>query len=631
MGLRRRRHFLTEGRQLLDIEDELFAPGGSEGAAETLGLSGSSVLMAALSRAHTGRMRDIVATVQAEQDEIIRAPLSGVLVVQGGPGTGKTAVALHRAAYLLYTHRFPLEGQGVLVVGPNPTFLRYIDQVLPSLGETGVELSTATGLYRGARPSATESPATARLKGDPRMARFVRRAVHQRERPLRKAVQIPYGRWALTLTPDASAEIVAAAKRRSGPHNGRRRTVETLLWQHLSEQVTAQAESLAALTRPATREDGGGSAGTGDGQTGTGQVSAGRLGTSQLGAADLGDALHRRPEVIEALERMWPRLTAEALWHDLLGAKPLLDVVARGILSPDEAVALYRPRSASEQEVAWTAADIPLLDEASWLLGPVRPGAADERQHRTYGHLVVDEVQDLTPMELRMVGRRSLSGSMTLVGDIAQATGPWAPGSWDDVVTHLPARRGWRLANLSVSYRAPSEVMELAAAVLAAALPGVEAPEPVRQTGHGPRFVPWVPSGGGDDGTFGSLVARTVEEEARAVASTSGGEDGSVGVLVPAPLMDEVRGALERSGVTAGEAGAGALDVQISLLALVNAKGLEFDSVIVVEPARIVEEQGQGLRALYVALTRCTRRLAIVHREPLPAPLLGWPAEGAHR
>jgi hypothetical protein len=592
--------------------------------------------MAALSRAHTGRMRDIVATVQAEQDEIIRAPLSGVLVVQGGPGTGKTAVALHRAAYLLYTHRFPLEGQGVLVVGPNPTFLRYIDQVLPSLGETGVELSTATGLYRGARPSATESPATARLKGDPRMARFVRRAVHQRERPLRKAVQIPYGRWALTLTPDASAEIVAAAKRRSGPHNGRRRTVETLLWQYLSEQVTAQAESLAALTRPATREDGGGSAGTGDGQTGTGQtgtgqVSAGRVGTSQLGAAELGDALHRRPEVIEALERMWPRLTAEALWHDLLGAKPLLDVVARGILSPDEAVALYRPRSASEQEVAWTAADIPLLDEASWLLGPVRPGAADERQHRTHGHLVVDEVQDLTPMELRMVGRRSLSGSMTLVGDIAQATGPWAPGSWDDVVTHLPARRGWRLASLSVSYRAPSEVMELAAAVLAAALPGVEAPEPVRQTGHGPRFVPWVPSGGGDDGTFGSLVARTVEEEARAVASTSGGEDGSVGVLVPAPLMDEVRGALERSGVTAGEAGAGALDVQISLLALVNAKGLEFDSVIVVEPARIVEEQGQGLRALYVALTRCTRRLAIVHREPLPAPLLGWPAEGAHR
>ena len=249
MGLRRRRHFLTEGRRVLDLEDELFAPGGSPGAAETLGLSGSGVLMAALSRAHTGRMRDIVATVQAEQDEIIRAPLPGVLVVQGGPGTGKTAVALHRAAYLLYTHRFPLEGQGVLVVGPNPTFLRYIDQVLPSLGETGVEMSTAAGLYKQARPTATESPAAARLKGDPRMARFVRRAVLQRERPLRKAVRIPYGRSVLTLTPEASAEIVAAAKRRAGPHNARRRAVETLLWQHLSDQLTAQAERWAGPSR----------------------------------------------------------------------------------------------------------------------------------------------------------------------------------------------------------------------------------------------------------------------------------------------------------------------------------------------------------------------------------------------
>jgi hypothetical protein len=359
------------------------------------------------------------------------------------------------------------------------------------------------------------------------------------------------------------------------------------------------------------------------------------MGLSQLGSgpvrpADLADALRRRPEVTEALERMWPRLTAEALWHDLLGAKPLIDQAARGILAAPEADALFRARRPSDQDVSWTPADIPVLDEASWLLGPIRPELAAERQQRTHGHIVVDEVQDLTPMELRMVARRSLSGSMTLVGDIAQATGPWAPGSWDDVVAHLPARRGWRKANLSVSYRAPSEVMELAAAVLAAALPGVEAPEPVRQTGHGPRFLPWDGPGGGDgrgdEGTgLGSLVARTVTEEVRAVASTSGGEDGSVGVLVPPALIDEVRGALDRTGVTAGEAGAGALDVQVSLLALSNAKGLEFDSVVVVEPARIVSEQGQGLRALYVALTRCTRRLAIVYREPLPEPLAGWP------
>ena len=194
MGLRRRRHFLTEGRRVVDLEDELFAPDGAEASAEALGLAGPGVLMAALERAHTGRMRDIVATVQAEQDEIIRVPLPGALVVQGGPGTGKTAVALHRAAYLLYTHRFPLEVQGVLVVGPNPTFLRYIDQVLPSLGETGVELSTASGLYKGARPVGSGTPDVARLKGDPRMARFIRRAVSQRERPLRRTAEIPYGR-----------------------------------------------------------------------------------------------------------------------------------------------------------------------------------------------------------------------------------------------------------------------------------------------------------------------------------------------------------------------------------------------------------------------------------------------------
>jgi DNA helicase IV len=667
MGLRRRRHFLIEGRRVLDLEDELFAPGGSEGGAETLGLIGSTVLLAALGRAHTGRMRDIVATVQAEQDEIIRAPLPGVLVVQGGPGTGKTAVALHRAAYLLYTHRFPLEGQGVLVVGPNPTFLRYIDQVLPSLGETGVELSTATGLYKAARPTATESLATARLKGDPRMARFLRRAVQQRERPLRRAVQIPYGRWALTLTPEASAEIVAAAKRRSGPHNARRRTVESLLWQHLGAQLADQAERWSGPSRAGDGGEGaaGVLSGSGSGLPGSGLPGSGLSGSGSgpVRPADLADALRRRPEVVEALERMWPRLTAEALWHDLLGAKPLIDLAARGLLAPDEADALYRPRSASLQDATWSPADIPLLDEANWLLGPLRPEAGAERQPRTHGHIVVDEVQDLTPMELRMVGRRSLSGSMTLVGDIAQATGAWAPRSWDDVVAHLPARRGWRMANLSVSYRAPSEVMELAATVLAAALPGTRPPEPVRQTGQGPRFVPLValvppaPEEGGRDGrdgpdgrdggdgrggrygrdgrdggdrrdAFGALVARTVDEEVLAVASTSGGEDGSVGVLVPAALMDEVRAALDRGGVTAGEAGAGALDVQVSLLALRDAKGLEFDSAVVVEPGRIVSEQRHGLRALYVALTRCTRRLAIVYREPLPEPLAGWPTGG---
>ncbi|HMK96302.1 MAG TPA: UvrD-helicase domain-containing protein, partial [Acidimicrobiales bacterium] len=598
MGLRRRRHFMAEGRRLLDLEDELFGPDIPDGTAGPLGLSGPSVLMAALERAHTGRMRDIVATVQAEQDEIIRAPLAGALVVQGGPGTGKTAVALHRAAYLLYTFRFPLESQGVLVIGPNPTFLRYIDQVLPSLGETGAELTTVLSLYKGARPGADEPAELARLKGDPRMASVLRRAVRQRQRRLRRATELAHGRTALTLSPAESQGIVEAVQRRPGPHNTRRGLVESMLWQHFASQL----EEKLARRAPGQLDGADEAQGLGD-------------------LAQLGAALRRRPEVAELLERMWPRLSAEDLLHDLLGARPLIEQAARGILGPGEMALLHRPRSRSSQEVAWTPADIALLDEAAWLLGPVhgrREGRKEsrsaEKQQRTYGHIVVDEAQDLTPMQLRMVARRSLSGSMTLVGDIAQATGAWAPASWDDVMAHLPARRGWSRATLSVSYRAPAEVMELASHVLAAALPGNLPPDPVRRTGHQPRLVP-------ASGHLAAAVSQVVQEEAAAVAGTDGGEDGSVGVLSPPELVNDLGAALRAAGVEPGLVGAGALDAPVTLLAVGDAKGLEFDAVVVVEPSRVVAGGPQGLRALYVALTRCTRRLAVVYQELLPAPL----------
>ena len=653
MGLRRRRHFLSEGRKLVDLEDELFEPGNPDGTAGGLGLSGPGVLMAALERAHTGRMRDIVATVQAEQDEIIRAPLAGALVVQGGPGTGKTAVALHRAAYLLYTHRFPLESQGVLVIGPNPTFLRYIDQVLPSLGETGVELSTATNLYRRARPTGAEDPpALARLKGGPSMATFLRRAVRQRQRPLRRTIEVPYGTYVLSLSPQDSQEIVSAAQRRSGHHNARRRVVEGLLWQHFAQQLESRQQRRASpatstagqyhdddpsSTTPTTpagyaspTQPGAPAAGTsppgtsphGTSSPGTsppgtsppGQAADEHFGLGPLTAGQLGAELRRRPEVAEALERMWPRLTPEDFLSDLLGAKPLIEHAGRGILTEAETALLYRPRNETSKQVAWSRADIALLDEASWLLGPSRTGRANQEPTRTYGHIVVDEAQDLTPMELRMVARRSLSGSMTLAGDIAQATGPWAPSSWDEVMGYLPARRGWSLATLSVSYRAPAEVMELAGRVLAAALPGTLPPEPVRRTDDEPRFVA-APAG------IGPAVAGVVTQELSAVAAKGGGEDGSVGVLVPGELLADVRSALQAEGTPFGEVGAGALDAQVSLLAVGDAKGLEFDAVVVVEPARVVSGAPHGLRALYVALTRCTRRLAVVHREPLPPPL----------
>jgi DNA helicase IV len=594
MGLTRRRHFLTEGRHVVDLEDEFFDAEGEESGVG-LGLSGPQVLLATLERTRTGRMRDIVATVQREQDEIIRGPLAGILVVQGGPGTGKTAVALHRAAYLLYTHRFPLESQGVLVVGPNPTFLRYIEHVLPSLDETGVELSTVNGLYGPERSTVTEEEDVAELKGDARMARVIAAAVADRQRPLRRTVEVPFGRRVIRITPDLSAQAVAAVKRRPGPHNARRRTLESILWRHLLEQVAPPPDGNAdpdAIGEPLT-------------------------------ADDLGRALRRQPEMVEALNRMWPILTPEQFLHDLFGAKPLIELAAGKVLSAAERELLYRPRTVAGATIAWTEADVPLLDEAHWLLGARRRSGSDSAETvRTYGHVVVDEAQDLSPMQLRMVARRSLSGSMTVVGDIAQATGSWVPGSWSQVVEHLPARRGWRLVELTVNYRTPSEIMDVATRVLEYVAPGMRPAESVRASGSPPRILTATRA----EGTLprDSMVALTVEAVRSELAELSAlRPSGTVAVIVPPSLFNPVAQALDSSGITYGQVGRGALDETVTLLTIEDAKGLEFDSVTVVEPHRIVNETPQGLRALYVAFTRATQRLVIVHSEALPAPLAG--------
>jgi DNA helicase IV len=590
MGLVRRRHFLTEGQRVVDLEDEFFDTDGAEPGAG-LGLSGPQVLLATLERSRTGRMRDIVATVQREQDEIIRGPLPGILVVQGGPGTGKTAVALHRAAYLLYTHRFPLESQGVLVVGPNPTFVRYIEHVLPSLDESGVELSTVSGLFSGVRPTGREDEDTARLKGDARMARVVAAAVSDRQRPLRRTVQIPFGSRLLRLTPHLSAQAVAAAKRRPGPHNSRRRTVEGLLWRALLEQIPTDEAGLAD---------------TGDG-------------AEPLTAEILGRELRRQPEMAAALDRMWPILTPQQLLHDLFGAPPLIELAAAKLLDPSERRLLERRRLTQVGDVRWTDADIALLDEARALLGPPRrrPVTDAEPTPRTFGHVVVDEAQDLSPMQLRMVARRSLSGSMTVVGDLAQATGTWVPGSWSQVVEHLPGRRGWRLVELTVNYRTPREIMEMAGRILEQVAPGVRAPDAVRSSGRPPRIIRADRSAGSFPGdTLSAVTARAVRSELDDFPSD---QDGTMAIIVPPTLLDRVASALAAVGITFGRVGERALDERVTLLTIEDAKGLEFDAVTVVEPARIVRETRQGLRALYVAFTRATQMLSIIHADALPA------------
>ncbi len=610
MGLTLRRHLLCDGPRVVDLEDELFDVDGDV-RGRSLGLGGRQVLMATLDRSRSGRMRDIVATVQGEQDEIIRAPLPGVIVVQGGPGTGKTAVALHRAAYLLYTHRFPLEKQGVLVVGPNRTFLRYIEHVLPSLDETGVEMSTVNGLYLSSSkmsPTSEEDLATARLKGDARMAKVIARALSIRQRPLKHDVRIPYGGRVLRLSVAASQQVVAAAKRRPGTHNARRRLVEAYLWRYLAAQISENSQ-VAGMPPPDPSE--------------------------------LGRNLRRVAEMTEALEWMWPRLSPEQLLRDLFGAKPLIDLAARGILSDREKNLLVRERGGSLEAVSWTAADVALLDEALALLGPRRKSGVDVNVgSRAYGHVVVDEAQDLSPMQLRMLARRSLSSSMTLVGDIAQATGPTVPGSWADVVKHLSTRRGWKLLELSVNYRTPSEIMELASQVLAQVDCSLRPPESVRSSGRSPRLLR-AARGPGDAPLFGLLVEVVAEEMAglaERVAlggslaqdsppGASGGEstrsgygaaNGTLAVIAAPSALDAAAAALRNARFDFGVAGKEALDRPITLLSVDDAKGLEFDAVIVVEPRSVVTESSQGLRGLYVAFTRATQSLSVLHQEDLP-------------
>jgi DNA helicase IV len=654
-GLARRRHLAVRGRTVLGLEDEYFAhpdragapvaalskaeangddPEGERLLSDGMALGGPGALLSSLGQARTGQMSDIIGTIQREQDEIIRSTLTGVLVVQGGPGTGKTAVALHRAAYLLYTHRFPLERQGVLVVGPNPLFLRYIEQVLPSLGETGVSLSTVAGLVSEIRVRGTDHPAVAKLKGDVRMVQFLTRAIRTRQRPLRHDVEVPFGAGLLRLRARATEDIVAMARKRPGTHNVRRRFVEAQVLRALSDDYRAR------LNRGVQTLDD-------DGPTAEEQL-------------DLAQRLRRVPQVAEALDRMWPRLSPHEFLHDLLGARALLNAAGKDLLKESDVQRLYRPRSDTLDAVAWTVGDAALIDEARTLLGPRRGGAraktnraargeegsaqdggfwpqglaasplpttvsaqSGDDESRSFGHIVVDEVQDLSPMQLRMLARRSLSGSMTVVGDIAQATGPWAPRNWDDVTRHLAPQRPSRLVELTVSYRTPSEVVAVAAQVLAVAAPAISPPRPVRQSGNTPRLVRCERS------DLASTVAAITREEVAAVAP------GRVAVLGPSVVLPELMRALEEGGldpVDPRDPASDGLAAGLVVLPADETNGLEFDAVVVVEPALVAsvsESPGEGppvattrgLRTLYVALTRPTRRLAIVHAEPLPVPL----------
>ncbi len=461
----------------------------------------------------------------------------------------------------------PWNARGSWSSGPNPLFLRYIEQVLPSLGETGVSLSTVAGLVPEVRVKGTDDPAVGKLKGDVRMVKVLERAVRTRQRPLRHDIDVPFGAGVLRLRAKTTEEIVALARRRPGTHNVRRRFVEAHVLRALADDYRARlARGIERLGEADGLPD--------DVAAHLAADIDAAAGPSAEEQAELARRLRRTPQVAEALDRMWPRLSPHELLHDLLGARPLLAAAGQGILSSEAIRRLYRPRSSALDQVPWTVADAALIDEARTILGPRRGGARPNRPRagrvdegnaqeggfwpqglasspmptsgatlgpeddiRSFGHIVVDEVQDLSPMQLRMLARRSLSGSMTVVGDMAQATGPWAPESWDDVTRHLSPQRATRLVELTVSYRTPAEVIVVAARVLAVAAPGISPPRPVRQSGFTPRIIAASRAG------LAEAVARATREEVAAVTP------GRVAVLGPAVMLPELARALSDAGL----------------------------------------------------------------------------------
>lgn len=603
MGVRSRRHISLRDRTVIGVEDDVL----DVGATDDTEVHGSGALMAALSARRTGRMHDIVATIQAEQDRIIRAPLPGPLVVSGGPGCGKTVVALHRAAYLLYTHRDRLARSGVLIVGPNPLFLRYIEQVLPALGETAAVLTSIETLVPGVVGSGVDSDLAGRLKGDVRMAEALKRAVRLRQRVPEAPVPLTVEGTTVHLTPAMvqGARDRARAERR--PHNVARRTFVLAL---LDRLVTA-----LAVARDVDRES-----------------------YYDLLVEDL----RASPDVRREVNLCWMPLTPERLLRLLWSDEDFLAQAASHLGAADRR-ALLRPVDAS-----WTAGDVPLLDEAAELLGaddeedrralaraaaaraadveyargvlemtgdggvtaeqlvdryaadsasaPLAERAAADRSW-VYGHVVVDEAQELTPMAWRVLMRRCTTRSMTIVGDLAQSANPSAT-SWADILRPYVDDR-WRHEELTVNYRTPSTVMALAASVLSAHGVAAAVPTSVRE---------------GQPVAFGPGIA-LIDTVRRYVAAD---DVGRTAVIAATRSVDAVRTLLAAALPDAVGQGVTALDAPVCVLTVRAAKGLEFDAVVLYEPAELLGESARPAGDAYVAITRTTNHLTVLHTEPLP-------------
>ena len=593
----RRRQFLTRGRRVVEFTDEVFGRPGD-------GVRGDAALLAAVNAPRGEGMRDIVATIQSEQDEIIRLEHPGVLVIEGGPGTGKTVVALHRVAYLLYTQRERMARHGVLIVGPNPAFINHISRVLPSLGESDVVFMTPGELVPGLRVTAEDGPEAARLKGSLKILDVLTAAIADRQRLPEQPVELGLREAPLRIDA-ATVEWAREEARASGlPHNEARVTFTEIITYVLTERAL--------------------------GRIGRGWLTRDDKAAWERLRAELVKELEEDERFTATIDELWPILTPETL------LAPLYESTERLAAAGGDPV-LLRADGA-----AWTVSDVPLLDELVDLLGPDKPAddtAARERKAQaeyaarvldslvgradsmddedhlyatdllyaedladrfvevdtrdlaeraaadrdwTYRHVVVDEAQELSEMDWRVLMRRCPGRSFTVVGDLAQRRSPAGATSWDTMLApYVPGR--WVYRSLTVNYRTPAEIMAVAAAVLAEFAPTVQPPDSVRASG----VRPW---------------AKQVTEDELPVAIEEfvlheAGREGTSVVIGP----HGVPGTVPAS----------------------ETKGLEFDAVLVVDPDRILADGPRGAAELYVALTRATQRLGVLHRGPLPTALAG--------
>ncbi len=615
LGARSRRHLTSRGREITRIEDEIFDTELLEG--DTSALQGEGALLAALRAERTGRMSDIVATIQSEQDRIIRSELAGILVVQGGPGTGKTAVALHRAAFLLYSHRERLRSTGVLIVGPSPSFLQYIEAVLPSLGETGVVLASVGQLYPGLDTTVEDAPDVAALKGSAEMAELISQAVRSRQQVPDAPQRLEVNGEQLTLESRVVQNAMANAQQARKPHNIARqqfqKSVLATLTKQLAEQLRSHGNTIDDSDLSWLRED-----------------------------------LRASHDVRVALNTAWLPLTPEKFVKDLY-ARPQWLASLTPHWSVERRALLLRHR-----DEPFTVSDIALLDEAAELLGEfdVRDDAEkrERKQQRkrdienaeaairnmgveglvnaedlaagfgesaargttaeraaadrewTYGHIVVDEAQELSPMQWRMLRRRCPLRSFTIVGDIAQASAAAAAPDWHRALSTLS--NDFRLEELTVNYRTPAQITEAAETMAVAYGLPITRSRAVRDSEWPVEWLTVAP-----DQLMGG-VADLVEADRRIDSR------GTLAVVVRPGRIDELFPHLEARFGSAIDRGARGLSRAMAVLTPQEAKGLEFDSVVIVEPNEILRSSARGAAGLYVAMTRPTQRLHLIGTEP---------------